>query len=332
MKDPHENCPSKTLITRKKSTEKAGKAENQCFSACGRRVVSKIIRVVSKIMKGEMRMVKKKSVSLLKRTDLYCEAERRLRELTEVKQKKEDMARNAPIGKIRIANVGNRIQFYLREDNTVKSGVYIPKSDTSKIREYVQKSYDEKLLRLLGREIHTLERFIKDSGDIADRIRMIYTQYPDEVKEYIEAADMADEDYLKLWESIPFEGKEIADYVTVYETKKGERVRSKSELNIANALAAKGIPYKYECPLILKNGTKIYPDFTVLNIKERRELYWEHRGMMDDKEYAAKSVLRIKSYMKNGIFTGQNLIITEETSAYPLGTNDIDIVIKAFFG
>ena len=54
--------------------------------------------------------------------------------------------------------------------------------------------------------------------------------------------------------------------------------------------------------------------------------------MMDDKEYAAKSVLRIKSYMKNGIFTGQNLIITEETSAYPLGTNDIDIVIKAFFG
>ncbi len=277
-------------------------------------------------------MVKKKSVSLLKCTDLYCEAQRRLRELTEVKQKKEYMVKNAPMGKVRIANTANRIQFYLREDNTDKCGVYISKSDTSKIKKYVQKSYDEKLLRLVDREIHTLEGFIKESGDIADRIRMIYTQYPDGAKEYIEAVDMADEDYVKLWEGIPFEGKEIADYVTVYETTKGERVRSKSELNIANALAEKGIPYKYECPLILKNGTKIYPDFTVLNVKERKELYWEHRGMLDDKEYAGNSVLRIKAYMKNGIFIGKNLIITEETSAYPLGTNEIDTVIKEFLG
>ena len=151
------------------------------------------------------------------------------------------------------------------------------------------------------------------------------------MKGYIDPIDMTDEDYIRLWESMPYEAKEISDYVTVYETKRGERVRSKSELNIANALAAKGIPYKYECPLIFKNGTKIHPDFTVLNVKERRQIYWEHRGMMDDKDYATRSVLRIKTYMKNGIFIGRDLIITEETSANPLGTNEIDGIINEFF-
>ena len=114
--------------------------------------------------------------------------------------------------------------------------------ELSKIKQHVQKSYDEKVLKLIDQEINALERFLKCSGDIADRIKMEYSKYPDEVKEYIDPIDMTDEDYIKLWESIPCEAKEISDYVTVYETKKGERVRSKSELNIANALAAKGIP------------------------------------------------------------------------------------------
>lgn len=39
-------------------------------------------------------------------------------------------------------------------------------------------------------------------------------------------------------------------------TDKGERVKSKSELTIANALYRSKIPYKYECPIILHNGIK----------------------------------------------------------------------------
>ena len=282
-------------------------------------------------MKGEKRMIKKKSVSIMKKTNLYDEAERRLEELSKIKQKKDDVIKNVPSGKIRVAVSGNRTQFYVRNESSEKCGVYISKTETAKIKQYIQKAYDEKILKFVDQEIHTLERFIKSSGDISDRIRMEYSKYPEEVKGFIDPIDMTDEDYIKLWENIPYEAKEISDYVAVYETKRGERVRSKSELNIANALAAKGIPYKYECPLIFKNGTKVHPDFTVLNIKERRQIYWEHRGMMDDKDYATRSVLRIKNYMKNGIFIGRDLIITEETSANPLGTNEIDAVIAEHF-
>jgi hypothetical protein len=87
---------------------------------------------------------------------------------------------------------------------------------------------------------------------------------------------MRDDDYVKQWQEEPFKGKEIADNVPFYETKRKERVRSKSELNIANALDAHNIVYKYECPLTLNNGFMLYPDFTILDMKNRIEIYWEH--------------------------------------------------------
>ena len=53
--------------------------------------------------------------------------------------------------------------------------------------------------------------------------------------------------------------------------------------------------------------------------------------MMDDKEYAKSSVLRLKALMKEDIFIGEKLIITEETLTNPLGTNEIDAIIKKYF-
>ena len=91
-----------------------------------------------------------------------------------------------------------------------------------------------------------------------------------------------------------------------------------------------GVPYKYECPITLKNGKTVYPDFTVLNVRKRKILYWEHRGMMDDRDYARQAVFKAKHLRKNGIVLNDNLIITEETSTDPLGTDEIESVIKQF--
>ena len=69
---------------------------------------------------GEKRMIKKKYVSIMKKTDLYDEAERRLEELSKIKQKKDDVIKNVPSGKIRVAVSGNRTQFYVRNENSEK--------------------------------------------------------------------------------------------------------------------------------------------------------------------------------------------------------------------
>lgn len=268
---------------------------------------------------------------LIKPTNLYEEVKRRHNELSKIKNELEQDLKRAPKGLIHVVKTSKRTQFYLRNDKTDRKGKYIPKAEKDTIGKYVQKAYDEKAIKLISKEIKNLENLLVKSDSIIKTIRTIYSENSAEIKNIIDPVDISDEDYCELWMHIPYQGKELSEYVPCYETERKERVRSKSELNIANALAAKGIPYKYECPLQLSNGAIIYPDFTVLDVKRRRVLYWEHRGMMDDKEYAKNSVQRIKALMREEIFIGEKLIITEETSTNPLGTNEIDAVIKKYF-
>ena len=287
--------------------------------------------VYQRIVNPVVKLITKKSSSLIKPTHIYSEAERRYQELLKILREKEIAISNTPHGKIHIVCAKGRTQFYLREDNRDKSGKYIVKSETSTIGTFLQKAYDEKVFKLISAEIKGLEKLKENTRGITKKIQDLYSHYSNEVKMYITPVDISDDDYKEAWLGIPFIGKEISDYIPLYETSHKERVRSKSELNIANALAFKGIPYKYECPLQLQNGLVIYPDFTVLNVRERKEIYWEHRGMMDDRDYARQAVLKMKSMAKNGLFMGRDIIITEETSTNPLGTNEIDAIIDTYF-
>lgn len=270
--------------------------------------------------------------NLLRNTALYDEAMRRYKEISERQLVAERELQKTPPGIIHVVKSGTRIQFYLRANKSDKGGKYIHKSDTHTIQTFLQKSYQEKVLKLLIIEGKNIELLLKKSDNITEKIKRLYSDLPSQIKCYIKPIDMSDEDYVSKWQSRPYVGKEIPDYVPMYETARGERVRSKSELTIANMLAEKEIPYKYECPNTLPNGKVFYPDFTILNVKARKEIYWEHRGMMDDREYARQAVFKMKSLMKNGIILGDNLIITEETTTNPLGTDEIESIISKCFG
>ena len=76
---------------------------------------------------------------------------------------------------------------------------------------------------------------------------------------------------------------------------------------------------------------QIYPDFTVLNVKKRKEYYWEHFGMMDDPSYAEKVLQKLSTYEQNGIFPGEQLIITFETRKNPLNQKQISNLIEHYF-
>ncbi len=268
---------------------------------------------------------------LLLPTTVYKDAKKRLAELNQVKREKEKVLEKAPSGKIHILHSDKRVQYYLRRNKTDKSGQYISKSEVEKIKKYVQKAYDEKVLKQVDKEIRNLDKLLRKSEQWINDLRRIYSDYPEEVKAMLNPIDCSDEDYRNYWVTEVYKGKKIDQEVPIYLTKNKERVRSKSELNIANALADRDIPYKYERPLLLFNGRIVYPDFTVLNVKERKVYYWEHRGMMDDIGYAKHAVYKQKSYMKDGIIVGKNLIITEESSANPLGTDEIETIIREFF-
>ncbi len=142
---------------------------------------------------------------------------------------------------------------------------------------------------------------------------------------------MPDDLYEKQWKDQAFKTNQYMPEAKIYDTRNGEKVRSKTEAILADMFLELGIPYHYEQALLLDKGILRYPDFTLLKTKTREEFYLEHFGLLDDEEYRNKSLHKLDEYRNNGIFLGKNLIITYESSECPfdiLGTRNM---IKALF-
>lgn len=73
----------------------------------------------------------------------------------------------------------------------------------------------------------------------------------------------------------------------------------------------------------------MYPDFTILRMPAREEIYLEHFGMMDDYNYVETVMRKLNTYERNGIYIGVNLFITYETSRNPLNTRTLDGLIRS---
>ncbi|MGG3041785.1 RecQ family ATP-dependent DNA helicase [Bacillus anthracis] len=69
----------------------------------------------------------------------------------------------------------------------------------------------------------------------------------------------------------------------IYATTKGDLVRSKSEVIIANLLHQHGITYEYEKDLYYENNGRLSPDFTITI--NGQTFFWEHLGMIGFDEY-----------------------------------------------
>ena len=89
------------------------------------------------------------------------------------------------------------------------------------------------------------------------------------------------------------------------------------------------VPYKYECPVML-DGRLVYPDFNILNVRKRKELYWEHLGLLDDPDYLEKNLNKLNRYAMNGYFPGDRLILTYETAGSPLNMRIIELLIRKY--
>ncbi|MCF0133823.1 MAG: AAA family ATPase [Blautia sp.] len=115
----------------------------------------------------------------------------------------------------------------------------------------------------------------------------------------------------------------------VHRTVRGELVRSKSEVIIANALYYNKLDYEYEPELKIEDRIK-RPDFKIEDYDTGVVWYWEHCGMMSDPQYKKRWEDKKKFYEKNGIVEGKNLIVTYDISG-SLDSALIDSIIKDTF-
>ncbi|MBZ0148725.1 MAG: AAA family ATPase, partial [Pseudorhodoplanes sp.] len=96
-------------------------------------------------------------------------------------------------------------------------------------------------------------------------------------------------------------GQRVYDNKHIHRSRRGELMISKSEVIIANELAAAGVEYEYERPYIGKDKTRRYPDFTIEDADTGVTWFWEHLGMLGDAEYERKWKLKLEWYRDNGI-------------------------------
>jgi ATP-dependent exoDNAse (exonuclease V) alpha subunit len=121
----------------------------------------------------------------------------------------------------------------------------------------------------------------------------------------------------------------------IHRTSRGEMVRSKSEVIIADRLADLRVDYIYERPLRINDVIK-YPDFTIEDVESGRNFYWEHCGMLQVPNYRKRWEEKLNWYKVNGILPfeegeGENgtLIVTSDSAQGGISSQDIERIIRA---
>ena len=246
--------------------------------------------------------------------------------LTSIINTKSISLKSAPQGNLRILKRKNHYQYYLRKDPKDTNGVYIPKKDIKIAASVLQRDYDKKIIEIASRELSKIEEYLALLSN--NSIEIVIDTFSESRKGLIEPVYMSDEEFIREWISKPYEHMSF-DSDELYSTS-GTRVRSKSEVIIANMLEQYNIPYKYEYPIKLNGSHLARPDFTCLNIKTRQLLIWEHLGMMDNPDYADRNIRKLSLYEKSGYIVGKNMIVTFESSHVPPASNIIKSTIENF--
>ncbi|MCQ2611394.1 MAG: hypothetical protein MJ169_06540 [Treponema sp.] len=230
-------------------------------------------------------------------------------------------------GKIRIVRHRNIVQFYLITRKNDTTGKYLPRSQDEFAHSLIQYDYDKKVFKAAKKELNAVRKLLKIINK--NGIQIILKRFSQDRKKLVTPVTLSDEDFAATWLSKKYTGKNIYN-PTEYFTAKGEQVRSKSEVIIADTLNRMKIPYRYEYPLELKNGRTIHPDFCCLNVHTRQEIFWEHFGLMDDSEYVSTVIQKINGFQECGFYPGKNFIFTMENAAHPLNPKTVKKIAEFY--
>lgn len=122
----------------------------------------------------------------------------------------------------------------------------------------------------------------------------------------------------------------------IHVTARGDRVRSKSELVIANLLHAHGVDYEYERRLVMTDASFRLPDFTIEDAASGATYFWEHLGMLHDPVYRSKWETKKDWYAGHDILPlgegggpAGTLITTEDAANGGIDSQAAEAIIRA---
>lgn len=175
----------------------------------------------------------------------------------------------------------------------------------------------DKIIILYNQEAyHLLKYASEENSDIARRFTDLF-------------ANVFHEGDMDMRPQVVQAGNQFYEDRLVHKTVRGELVRSKSEVIIANALHYNNLEYVYEPELVLEGKVK-RPDFKVIDDDTGEVWYWEHCGMMDNPKYRKRWEEKKAFYKKNGIEENKNLIVTYDENG-TLDSQRVNQIIEDTF-
>lgn len=248
---------------------------------------------------------------------------KRIKLLETLKAKLTSQADTFPHGKLHTIRRGKYLSYYNRENPSEKTGKYIKKSEIQLAYALAQKEYTENLLRQIKRQLYVLNHINRLD------LSLSYSSLSDE-KQALVTPLSTNEIYLRNWQMVEYSTRSFEDTTTEFYTARDERVRSKSECLIADTLNRLEIPYRYEYPVKISGLNNYHPDFLCLNVKKRKEIIWEHFGLMDNSNYQNSVAYKIKCLTMDGYRMGEDFVFTMETDAEPLSTKVVEKTIHQY--
>lgn len=251
---------------------------------------------------------------------IYQQLESVLAQLQEARTRYEFELEGMPDGKLVHVKAADGERYYVE----VRDGERPSRRGITRrpdlVATFARKEYLRKALAVIDHDVRTLERAVRrykrfDPEEVVGSLSSAYRDLPLDafynplVDAVALSLDATDEQRIASHAAWGAEAPGPSDYLPegrTLRTSRGERMRSKAEVLIAETLYSYGIPFRYEQELEA-GGATFHPDFTFEGAGGK-EFYLEFCGMMDDPAYVEGHKRKRSAYEAAGIAEWDNII------------------------
>ena len=227
----------------------------------------------------------------------------------------------------------SRQQYYIKQSKSKKKK-YLGTDKSEKVKKIKAARYYSKLIQIIDRDIRLLEAveneyIIPDHARISEMLPKVYRQEvpPHALHASREAAEWKKRMEAKKAQYEPFKPEDL-----IYTAQDGTKMRSLSEVIIANYLLSLGITFVYELPLVA-NGKRILPDFTILSpVDNKTVIIIEHQGAMKSENYQAKFIRSLLFYLGTEMVPNKDVFFTFNHLDGRIDLKQIDYILRIAFG
>lgn len=243
----------------------------------------------------------------------------------------------AEAGTLHIARSNNRRGFRWRisrinPENGRRERIIIPQHDEEYAADmaystYLQKRTEEDLHEIQAIR-HFLDHHIEEPHGLPQGdSRAEFTRL---LEKRISLGQAAMDEVSRRWMNEPYNRYEDRPEDLTHPSLCGIKMRSKSEVSIADELYLNGIAFRYEQKMTI-NGRAVVPDFVIMHPVTHEIYIWEHFGRMDDPQYIRRNYGKTDEYALAGYVLGINLIVTTETKRKPFEGSHARKTVQDYF-